>query len=69
MQHIHNQATATSIEMAVNCLLQDICEFLVKSGVKAESKLINDIKQFKDYDYDAQTQIRAWGRKSGITDI
>lgn len=69
MQHIHNQATASSIEMAVTLLLEDISDFLINSGVKPGCKLIEDIKSFNKYDYDAHSQLKAYGRKSGITGI
>lgn len=69
MQHIHNQATASSIEMAVVLLLDDISEYLIKSGVKPDSRLIKEIKEFNTYEYNPKVKMQSWGRKSGVTDI
>lgn len=69
MQHIHNQATASSIEMAVTLLLDDISEYLIKSGVKPDSRLIKEIKEFNKYEYNPNVKMQSWGRKSGVTDI
>lgn len=51
MQHIHSQATASAIETAVKLLTEDIVDYLVQHGVKADSNLIAEIKTFKDYVY------------------
>lgn len=51
MQHIHSVGTATAIEMAVILLTEDIADFLVHNGIKADSPLINEVRKLKDYEY------------------
>lgn len=51
MQHVHNAATANSIEMAVVHLMDDIQECLIKSGVKPGSKLLKDLRKLSEYEY------------------
>lgn len=55
MQLIHNQATALSIEMAVTVFTEDVLEYLIKSGVKADSKIIQDLRNLSKYEYNAKT--------------
>lgn len=57
MQHIHNKATAMSIEMAVELLIDDIVECLIKSGVKHDASLLKDIRKLSHYQYNPQKQI------------
>lgn len=56
MQHIHNQGTANAIEAAVMCITEDIADYLIKCGVHADSKLIKEVRTFKDYVYNPNTK-------------
>ena len=47
MQQVHNQATATSIEMAVCLLVEDI----INNGVKADARLLKDLRELSKYEY------------------
>lgn len=69
MQHIHNQATAQSIEQAARLLLEDVADFLIKSGVKAESQLIKDVKAFDQYEYNPKKHFKKAGNKAGVNKL
>lgn len=51
MQHVHNQATAISIEMAVCVLIEDIIEHLINSGVIADSEMVKNVRELSKYEY------------------
>lgn len=51
MQQVHNQATATSIEMAVCLLVEDIIDHLINNGVKADARLLKDLRELSKYEY------------------
>lgn len=51
MQQIHNQATAQSIESAVQLLTEDIIDFLIKAGVQPGGMLLKDIRNLSKYEY------------------
>jgi hypothetical protein len=51
MQKVHNVGTATSIEMAVLLIIEDVVDHLIKTGVKADSKLLKDIRGLQSYEY------------------
>lgn len=51
MQKVHNQATATSIEMAVCLLIEDVIEHLVNNGVKEGAPLLKEIRKIAKYQY------------------
>lgn len=69
MQHIHNQATARSIETAVQLVLEDVAEFLIKTGVKPGSKLIKDVKSFHQYEYNPRKHFKELGNNAGIKNL
>lgn len=69
MQHVHDQATALSIEQATRLLLEDVADFLVKSGVKAESQLIKDVKAFDKYEYNPKKHFKKAGNKADINKL
>jgi hypothetical protein len=52
MQHIHNIGAAMSIESAVYLVVDDIVDLLVKSGIKADSELIKNVRKCGTYTYD-----------------
>lgn len=49
--HVHNSGTANSIEMAIVHLMDDIQEYLIKSGVKPGCKILKDIRKLSEYEY------------------
>lgn len=51
MQNVHNQATATSIEMAVCLLIEDVIDHLVNNGVKVDAPLLKTIRNLSKYEY------------------
>lgn len=51
MQKVHNIGTATSIEMAVLLIMEDVVDHLIKTGVKEDSKLLKDIRDLQSYEY------------------
>lgn len=57
MQHIHNQAIASAIEMAVLCVTEDILELLIKTGVKPHAELLKKIRSLQKYEYGKITPI------------
>lgn len=69
MQRIHDVSTATTIEAAVMLLTEDIADYLVKSGVKPDSRLIKEIRTFKDYEYNPKGHIKSLGNHAGINKL
>lgn len=69
MQRIHNQATANSIEQATRLLLEDVADFLIKTGVRADSQLIKDVKAFDKYEYNPKKHFKKTGNRAGINDL
>lgn len=51
MQHIHDIGTANTIENAVSFVIEDIIDYLKKTGVKPESNLLNEIRKIGTYAY------------------
>jgi hypothetical protein len=51
IQKIHSVATASAIEMGVLLITEDVCDYLVNSGVQADSNLIKEIRKLKEYEY------------------
>lgn len=51
MQEIHSVSTAYAIELGALLLTEDILDYLIKSGIKADSKIIKDVRNIKKYEY------------------
>lgn len=64
MQHIHNQATASAIEVAAFCLMEDVVELLIKTGVKPEGTLLTKIRELQRYEYGKITPVHNEPRAS-----
>lgn len=57
MQNVHNQATATSIEMAVCLLIEDVIDHLVNNGVKPDASLLKNIRNLSKYEYKTNIKV------------
>lgn len=55
MQHVHNIGQATAIENAVMLLMEDVIDFLVKSGVKQDAPILKEIRNLSKYEYNPKS--------------
>lgn len=55
MNHIHDRAIAMRIENGVFNLVQDIADYLIKSGIKEDSQIIKDILNSHFYEYNHES--------------
>lgn len=51
MQKIHSVGTASAVEMGVMLIIEDVLDHLIKSGVKADSPIIKEIRSLREYTY------------------
>lgn len=51
MQEIHSVSTAYAIELGAMLIIEDVLDHLIKTGVKADSPLIKQIRSLREYTY------------------